>query len=318
MHQRIRFLIMGLAWLVTAVTQAGQQARFADWRADCDAVGACAVAAKANGVQVRFTRPGPGEPMALLITAPGIITDGDLTLEVDRHPRLALDATDDLLRETGTAAISIVSQEAKYQLLAQLRVGARLTVVYHNEHQQKVEAQIILRGLNQALEFIDEFQAQTRIASDLSTSPSPPHSTPVPVTVPTPVPESEPLAQPKIAPRKHWASELAGLMPAIEGCLEWVPGADQLIDKAWVNGGNVTVRSRHRLSGARVACVLPVDGSGLDQIDSIPADAAYLPGEGGPIFTPGTHNRAEDECLDHEVVTGTNGKPLGWLSFRRC
>jgi hypothetical protein len=304
---RFHFLILIFAWLLAAETQAGQQGQFNDWMANCDSAGACEVFATVNAVRLSLVRPGIGEPLALLLTAPGIAPDSDLTLAVDRHPKISLNTVDDLAQESGKAALSILSQEAKYQLMRQMRDGANLTVAHRNQYQQKVAARIGLRGLNQALEFIDESQGKTRVISQQQA---------LPATAPAQELEQQP--KPAGASRRHWASELAGLMPAIMGCLEWVPGTDQLIDKAWASGGSVTVRSRHRVSGARVACVLPADGSSIEMIDALKSGAEYLPGEGDPVFTPKGHNRPFGECLDHEEVSAPDGTPLGWLSFLSC
>jgi len=315
MRSRFCFLMVCFFWLPVTGTQASQQAQFAGWIASCDSAGACEVFVSVNAIELNFTRPGIGEPLALLLTAPGIAAGSDLILAVDRHPKLSLDASDDLVWTNDNAVLSIVSQEAKYQLLAQMRAGAKLTVAYHNQYQQKVVANIGLRGLNEALEFIDAIQGKTRVISRQQAS------LPTPQAVPPPAPIAqvlEPQVAPIVASRRHWANELASLMPAIKGCLEWVPGTDQLIDKAWANGGSVIVRSRHRVSGARVACVLPADGSSIEMIDSLDMDANYLPGEGDPVFTPEGHNRPVGECLEHEAVFAADGTPLGWLSFLSC
>jgi hypothetical protein len=308
--QKLLILLLSAGLCLSAIAEQGMQ--IANWRVGCDESGSCQLDSGAQGMEVQFERVAAGTPLLMALTVEGYAGGGDLTLGVDLHPRLSLNPGMELQNESDGEAFRLVGQEAKYQLIKQMRVGTRLVISYRDDAGRRVDSALELRGFNEALAYLETLQGQTQIVA----RPEEPVVEAVEDLLEAPV-QDLPQAAAKPA-SDHWASQLTSLMPAIMGCLEWMPGDDQVIDKAWVTGQRVTVRSRHRISGERVACVLPVDGSSIEMIDSLDIEAEYLPGEGDPVFTPSGHHRPEGECLEHEAVEDADGVVLGWLSFLSC
>jgi putative lipoprotein len=131
-------------------------------------------------------------------------------------------------------------------------------------------------------------------------------------------PGSYPLFGPAARSADDWSRFLFDLMPAISTCLRAPVGDLPRVVKAWpMNHGMVGVRLQNS-DGGRHQCIAAADGSALDRIELLGAEAERAPGEGNPIFTPADGAYPGGACFRHERVETTDGRFLGWLSARTC
>jgi putative lipoprotein len=131
-------------------------------------------------------------------------------------------------------------------------------------------------------------------------------------------PGSYPLFDPAAKPADDWSRLLFDLMPAINACLRAPVGDLPGVVKAWpMNRGMVGVALQN-IDGGRHECIAVVDGSAVDQVELLRAEAERAPGEGNPIFTPADGAYPGSACFSHERVAGAGGGFLGWLSVRTC
>lgn len=131
-------------------------------------------------------------------------------------------------------------------------------------------------------------------------------------------PGAYPLFDPAAKPSDDWSRVLFELMPAINACLRAPVGDLPRVVKAWpMNGGLVRVRIQN-IDGGRHQCIAPADGSAIDQVELLEAEAEPAPGEGNPIFTPAEGAYPGAACFSHQRVESAGGQFLGWLSARVC
>ena len=131
-------------------------------------------------------------------------------------------------------------------------------------------------------------------------------------------PGSYPLFDPAAKPADDWSRFLFDLMPAINACLRAPVGDLPRVVKAWpMNRGMVGVRLQN-IDGGRHECIAVVDGSAVDKVELLRAEAERAPGEGNPIFTPADGAYPGSACFSHERVASAVGSFLGWLSARIC
>ena len=72
------------------------------------------------------------------------------------------------------------------------------------------------------------------------------------------------------------------------------------------------------IDGGRHQYLAVADGSVIEQVELLGAEAARAPGEGNPIFTPADGAYPGGACFRHERVETTDGRFIGWLSMRAC
>jgi putative lipoprotein len=131
-------------------------------------------------------------------------------------------------------------------------------------------------------------------------------------------PGSYPLFGPAARSADDWSRFLFDLMPAIQACLRAPVGDLPRVVKAWpMNHGMVGVRLQN-IDGGRDQCIAAADGSAVDQVELLGAEAERAPGEGNSIFTPAEGAYPGGACFRHERVETTDGRFLGWLSARTC
>ncbi len=131
-------------------------------------------------------------------------------------------------------------------------------------------------------------------------------------------PGSYPLFDPAARPADDWSRFLLDLMPSIDACLRAPVGDLPRVIKAWpMNRGMVGVHLQD-IDGGRHQCLAVADGSAVQQVELLGADAERAPGEGDPIFTPDDGAYPGGACFRHERVETANGRFLGWLSTRTC
>jgi putative lipoprotein len=129
---------------------------------------------------------------------------------------------------------------------------------------------------------------------------------------------SYPLFDPAARPADDWPRLLFDLMPAIGACLHAPVGDLPRVIKAWpMNHGMVGVRVQN-IDGGRHQCLAVADGSAVDRVELLGAEAERAPGEGNSIFTPADGAYPGAACFRHERVETTDGRFLGWLSTRTC
>ena len=131
-------------------------------------------------------------------------------------------------------------------------------------------------------------------------------------------PGNYPLFDPAAKAADDWSRFLFDLMPAIDTCLREAVGDLPRVIKAWpMNHGMVGVRLQN-IDGGRHQCIAVADGSAVDRVELLGADAKPAPGEGNPIFTPAAGAYPGGACFRHERVEAADGRFLGWLSARIC
>jgi putative lipoprotein len=131
-------------------------------------------------------------------------------------------------------------------------------------------------------------------------------------------PGGYPLFDPAARPADDWSRLLFDLMPAIGTCLREPVGDLPRVIKAWpMNHGMVGVRLQN-IDGGRHQCIAAADGSAVEQVDLLGAEAERTPGEGNPVFTPADGAYPGRACFSHERVETTDRRFLGWLSARTC
>ena len=131
-------------------------------------------------------------------------------------------------------------------------------------------------------------------------------------------PGSYPLFDAAARSADDWSRFLFDLMPAISTCLREPVGDLPRVVKAWpMNHGMVGVRLQN-IDGGRHQCIAAADGSAVDRLELLGAEAERAPGEGNAIFTPADGAYPGGACFRHERVETTDGRFLGWLSARTC
>ena len=131
-------------------------------------------------------------------------------------------------------------------------------------------------------------------------------------------PGSYPLFDAATRSADDWSRFLFDLMPAISTCLREPVGDLPRVVKAWpMNHGMVGVRLQN-IDGGRHQCIAAADGSAVDRLELLGAEAERAPGEGNAIFTPADGAYPGGACFRHERVETTDGRFLGWLSARTC
>jgi hypothetical protein len=126
------------------------------------------------------------------------------------------------------------------------------------------------------------------------------------------------LFDPAAKAADDWSRFLFNLMPAIDTCLREPVGDLPRVVKAWpMNHRMVGVRLQN-IDGGRHQCIAVADGSAVDQVGPLGADAERAPREGDPIFTPAAGAYPGGACFSHERVVAADGRFLGWLSARVC
>jgi membrane-bound inhibitor of C-type lysozyme len=131
-------------------------------------------------------------------------------------------------------------------------------------------------------------------------------------------PGNYPLFDPAAKPADDWSRLLFDLMSAIDTCLREPVGDLPRVIKAWpINHGMVGVRLQN-IDGGRHQCIAAADGSAVDQVELLGAEAERAPGKGNPIFTPAAGAYPGGACFSHERVETADGRFLGWVSARTC
>jgi hypothetical protein len=131
-------------------------------------------------------------------------------------------------------------------------------------------------------------------------------------------PGNYPLFDPEARSADDWSRFLFDLLPAIKTCLREPVGGLPWVIKAWpMNHGMVGVRLQNN-DGGRHQCLAVADGSVIEQVELLEAEAERAPGEGNPIFTPADGSYPGGACFRHERVETADGRFLGWLSTRNC
>lgn len=122
----------------------------------------------------------------------------------------------------------------------------------------------------------------------------------------------QPLSQ------SDWASDLSGLLPAIEACLQDSAVSAVGVTKAWPIAEDLTGVRLLAPDGERVDCVGVADGSGVVLTEKV-WTVSQLAGERSPLFTPASAPRpSASQCVSVSAVRDGAGQAVGWLSYDVC
>lgn len=124
--------------------------------------------------------------------------------------------------------------------------------------------------------------------------------------------------QPRTQQQSDWATDLSGLLPAIEACLQDSTVSPVGVTKAWPIAEDLTGVRLLTPGGERVDCVAVADGSGIVLTEKV-WTVSQLAGERSPLFTPTSANRpSASQCLSVSVAHDGAGQVVGWLSHDVC
>jgi hypothetical protein len=118
-------------------------------------------------------------------------------------------------------------------------------------------------------------------------------------------------------PAEDWSRHLAELLPVIEACYPLVSGAAR-VTKAWPMNRGMAGTRIESADGRRWDCIAPLAGNGIDSLRSLESAEPALPGEGLPVFVPGSVAVEPQGCSRFEQVVEPDGQVRGWLSVGRC
>ncbi len=119
-------------------------------------------------------------------------------------------------------------------------------------------------------------------------------------------------------PRPDWSTQLPGLLPAIEACLDASGQPAVGVTKAWpIPEGLAGVRVLEP-GGERLDCV-----AGTEEGDVLLTEKVWnlsqLPGEREPLFTPRSQSAPPGSaCIAVSVARDATGGQVGWLSYDVC
>ncbi|MDX1383203.1 MAG: hypothetical protein R3190_06125 [Thermoanaerobaculia bacterium] len=124
-----------------------------------------------------------------------------------------------------------------------------------------------------------------------------------------------PVADLAALPADAWPRFLVELLPAIDSCLDAVPGAVR-VARAWpMNRGKAGVRVELE-GGAHRQCIADLADAQPPEVATESATAAAA-GRASIVFTRGRAAPPAGECFEHELVV-VAGRPAGTLSFDTC
>jgi hypothetical protein len=118
--------------------------------------------------------------------------------------------------------------------------------------------------------------------------------------------------------RPDWAIELPELFPAIRACLTTAGRPAVGVTKAWPMAESLAGVRLIAPGGERFDCVAEADGGNVLLTEKV-WTVSQLPGEGEPLFTPGSQAQpASSPCIAVSVARDSVGADVGWLSYDVC
>jgi putative lipoprotein len=131
-------------------------------------------------------------------------------------------------------------------------------------------------------------------------------------------PGNYPLFEPAAKSADDWSRFLLDLMPAINTCLRAPVGDLPRVIRAWPMNHGMVGACLQNIDGGRHQCIAAADGSAIDRVELLGAEAERPPRAGNSIFTPADGAYPGGACFRHERVETKDGRFLGWLSVRTC
>jgi hypothetical protein len=131
-------------------------------------------------------------------------------------------------------------------------------------------------------------------------------------------PGNYPLFESAAKSADDWSRFLLDLMPPINTCLRAPVGDLPRVIRAWPMNHGMVGACLQNIDGGRHQCIAAADGSAIDRVELLGAEAERPPRAGNSIFTPADGAYPGGACFRHERVETKDGRFLGWLSVRTC